>query len=448
MGENIKTRSPYDPASPGAGEAQNQTSSSAPGTAGGVGGNEPMAKLPRLRELPGAERGPATICWGRKVRGSNRLECGEPIDDPRVVDEVMRLINEFLDRVEKHKAVLLSESATPFDNAINALSNWLQEIKVKVGEGGSEGIIRLRNAMLDIGRAMLRLAEEAREGWLKKYRRELEELVERLRSGGVKIIISGDPFDKDVSFTVHLYMDGLAIVVDRVAKRGNITMWVSFTGLEGVRVVVPRLLGDGKLRAMQCGLLLTDGSIHVRGYPMMDTAQLWQVIAWLIAWPGRNHMYIHGLNLNDSGVSVMWRLMAVDHKGAFKNKAEVAEEASKLGDEEFPTFMLYAILGDGNVNVKEKSVRLTMGKSKLELWGGIIERLKSLGFRKKNDNGYAVAYAVNSSKAIELARKMLSDEAVKALIENLAQLPDAERLRRLITLAGMEPGHWAVHQSR
>ncbi|ADY00370.1 hypothetical protein VMUT_0154 [Vulcanisaeta moutnovskia 768-28] len=51
------------------------------------------------------------ICWGVKVRGSARLRCGESVDDLRVVDEVNRLINEFISRVEKHKATLLSDSA-------------------------------------------------------------------------------------------------------------------------------------------------------------------------------------------------------------------------------------------------------------------------------------------------------------------------------------------------
>ncbi|WP_054857997.1 hypothetical protein [Vulcanisaeta sp. JCM 16159] len=75
----------------------------------------------------------------------------------------------------------------------------------------------------------------------------------------------------------------------------------------------------------------------------------------------------------------------------FKDKAEVAEEASRLGDEEFPTFTLYVVLGDGGVNVKEKRVRLYMGRSKLELWRDIIDRLEDLGFGMDSDYGRAVA---------------------------------------------------------
>ncbi|WP_243671281.1 hypothetical protein [Vulcanisaeta sp. JCM 16161] len=107
------------------------------------------------------------ICWGRKVRGSNRLKCGEEVNDERVIEEVMRLISEFLDRVERHRAILLNESAIPFDNATNALNDWLRNIETRIGESNDDGITNLRRAMLDAGRRMLRLLKRARERWLK-----------------------------------------------------------------------------------------------------------------------------------------------------------------------------------------------------------------------------------------------------------------------------------------
>ncbi len=272
---------------------------------------------------------------------------------------------------------------------------------------------------------------------LSTYKQELEELIEKLRNGEVRVIITGEPLNKDKSFVVHLYTENLAIVVDRVAGSRGITISISLTGLRGTHVITPRLLGDGKLKTMQCGLILTDGSIK-NGYPVMPTTQLWQAIAWLIAWPGKNHVYISGVSLNDSSINITWQLRAIDYKGVFKGKADVVKETGRLGEEEFPTFVVYIVFGDGEVNVKRKDFRLTMGKSKLGLWGSIIEKLKGLGFRKGDDYGYAVAYVVRFSKAVELARKILSDTMIKALIEGLAQLPDAEKLRRLIELASME----------
>ncbi len=81
----------------------------------------------RAEEASPVGPGQLKVCWGGvKVEGGKRLECGEPVDDPRTIEEVNRLINEFMGgRVERHKDVLLSESTTPFDKAINELSNWL-----------------------------------------------------------------------------------------------------------------------------------------------------------------------------------------------------------------------------------------------------------------------------------------------------------------------------------
>ncbi|WP_243669829.1 hypothetical protein [Vulcanisaeta sp. JCM 16161] len=71
---------------------------------------------------------------GSQGKGSKRLRCSEPVDDPKVVEETMRLINEFLSRVERHGGVLLSDSATPFDNAINALATGCQRLRQRLGK--------------------------------------------------------------------------------------------------------------------------------------------------------------------------------------------------------------------------------------------------------------------------------------------------------------------------
>ncbi len=102
------------------------------------------------------------IYWGGvKVDGKRRLQCGESVSDVRVTEEVMKLINEFMGgRVEKHRDVLLSESNTPFDRAINELSSWLTLMETKIKETSDEGIIRMRRAMIEVGRKMLRLARK------------------------------------------------------------------------------------------------------------------------------------------------------------------------------------------------------------------------------------------------------------------------------------------------
>ncbi|BDR91579.1 hypothetical protein [Vulcanisaeta souniana] len=370
------------------------------------------------------------ICWGKRTRGSERLKCGEEIEDPKIIEEVNKLINEFLARVERYRDVLLNDENTPFDYAINALSDWLLEIKARANRGDDD-ITRLRKAVYKIGMKMLKLVNRTREGWLKIYRKELKELIKKLRSGEVKIAISGDPINAAKSFIAHLYTEHLAISVKRTAKSGSIIIRLTLNNLKGIHIDIPRFFDD-LLRPMQYGLMLTDGSIHERGYPVMGTNYLWQVIAWLMAWPGKNYMRIHNLNINEnSDVKITWQLMAIGHK--LGSKVKIAKEVLALNNDGFAMFLLFAILGDGSINTKEKIIMLILGKSKYELWKDIIKRMMGLNF-KDYDNKYKKEIKVYSSRAVTLAQSWLSEPRVRTLIEDLSRLPDAEKLRNLIEL--------------
>ncbi len=374
------------------------------------------------------------ICWGVKAKGSKRLRCGEEVNDPRIIEEVNRLINEFLARVERHKNVLLDDESTPFNYAINALSDWLREIRSKIKEGGNEDIARLRRAMLNVGETMLKLAKKAREKWLRTYKQELEELIGKLGKGETTIIIKGEPFNNDKSFGVSLYTEHLSIAINKVAKSSDVTIFITLNDLNSVHVNTPILFNNDVLKTMQYGLMLTDGAINKEGYPEMSTSHLWQVIVWLMAWLGKNYMRIHSLNINDSDVGITWRLIAMDYMGKFRNKSEIAKNVLNLVDEEFLIFLLFAILGDGDINAKKKIIRLTIGSSKYELWSNITKKMISYGF-KEHDRKYKKVMQIFTSRAAAIARKMLGNSAVKSLIENLSQLPDTDKLRGLIELA-------------
>ncbi|ADN51053.1 hypothetical protein [Vulcanisaeta distributa] len=376
---------------------------------------------------------PLRVCWGVKVKGSKRIVCGETVNDPRIIEETMKLIGEFLTRVEKHKSVLLSGLATPFDDVINDLSNWLWSIREKIKGGNDENIAKLRMAMLKVSEKMLMLVRQAKENWLSIFKPELEELIEELRKGKVEVIITGEPFNEDKSFMVHLYTGHLAIGVSRV--RRSVTVVITLTGLRGVRIIMPKLFNDVKLRAMRYGLLLTDGAINKAGNPEMNTNQIWQTVIWLMAWPGRNHVLVHGVNLNEDNVAIVWILTAMDHR--VKSKAKVAKEVHKFDDEVFLTFLLTAVLGDGAVDVKGKRVRLMIGNSKYGLWRDIIRRMKNLGFRDY-DSEYKKEIYIYYSKAVGLAKRWLSDVLIRALIEDLSSLSDAEKLKRLLVLVDMK----------
>ncbi len=374
------------------------------------------------------------ICWGIRARGSRRLKCGEPVDDPRVVKETMKLINEFMNRVERHKAPLLGDSTTPFDGSIRALSDWLSRIAVG---NGDDVIAMLRSAEREVGKEMLKLLNQAREEWLRTYKPELEELIEKLRKEEATIIISGEPLNKDKSFMVHLYAEHITININKIAKSEGIIIKIILTGLKGTNIVVPKLFSNTKLRAAQDGVLITDGTIDEDGYPAMGTNQLWQTIIFPLIWPGNTRVAIQGLSLNND-LKIIWYLRAVDHKNEFNSKIDSAKQVLEFNDEEFLLFLLFAVLCDGDINIKHKRIRLFVSKIKYGLWSDIIKKLMSLKFKEDDINNENVkTYTIKASRAIALTRKMLDDLAIKAMIEDLAQLPDAKKLRQLIELANM-----------
>ncbi|MGC9153969.1 MAG: hypothetical protein ACP5GY_09650, partial [Vulcanisaeta sp.] len=181
------------------------------------------------------------------------------------------------------------------------------------------------------------------------------------------------------SLAVHLYNKDVAIEVKRVAKGGSITISLSLSKLEGDDVRVTNTFSDEEaLKAIQRGWEMTDGGIKHK-HPAMGTSQPWQVVLWSLCYPGKIRMYINGIGINEDGVSIMWQLIAKDHRA--KPKRGVAEEVERLGTERLKAFLAPAVWSDGDVNVSKRYVRLIMGLGKYDLWLGIVERLiNELGF--------------------------------------------------------------------
>ncbi|WP_054841857.1 hypothetical protein [Vulcanisaeta distributa] len=331
---------------------------------------------------------------GVKARGNKRLKCGNETDET-TRKEALKLINVFLNRVEKHKDILLSDEKSPFDVYINDLSKFIEYLRIEMSEGGNEKVSEARNAMLRIAEIMLKLSRKARKRWLKLYKVELEELIVKLTKGEMTIPVTGDINNKNRSFIVHMYTNHIAINACRIARNGNITVKFTFTGLKGEHIESPKLFNDSILKAMQYGLLLTDGSIY-QGYPGMATHQMWQSIVWHLVFPGKNYIAIDGISINDN-ISTVWQLTSLNYK--FEGKSAVNIKRGFVGGEVvgfddwlFLWFLLFAVFGDGNVDVQDeydvREIRLFMGGGKYVLWRPIIERLSGLGFRGGGEYGW------------------------------------------------------------
>ncbi len=363
------------------------------------------------------------ICWG--VRHGSRLACGETVTDEAVIEEVKRLIEELRRRFERHKDKL--ESAAFIDGLIGLLERWLGEHKDDKGR-------KVREAKR-IVKKMIKLLRKLRRRWVETYWRQLLELMDLLERSAIDVVVTGSN-NGEKSLAIHLYNKDVTVDVAKVAKSGNITINLTLSELEGDDVKVDNTFIDEKvLKAIQYGWELTDGGIK-RKRPAMGTSQPWQVVLWSLTYPGKIHMRIHGININEDNISIIWHLTANDYVA--KSKKEVAEEVKKLSTERLRVFLVPAIWGDGDVSVDEGRIRLTIGFSKYELWLGVIERLvNELGFVVQ-PRDYKVEVVLKSSKAVKLARDWLAMPDIRELIELGASLSGGEKLRRIIELANME----------
>lgn len=188
---------------------------------------------------------------------------------------------------------------------------------------------------------------------------------------------------------------------------------------------------------MRLGWRLTDESFDKNNHPTMGTHYLWQAILWLMSYPGRAHVYIGGINLNNSDVKVVWHITAMNHSIRNKCPMQISMSISKLSDYEFLLFLLFAVLGDGSVDFNKKLIALTIGDRKYELWSSFIEKMRVYGFREKRDK-FARVVRIHSSKAAYLANEWLRHHDIRSIIEVLSLLPDADKLRNIINLAGIK----------
>jgi len=374
-------------------------------------------------EIKAQPVGLGRICWG--VRRGGRLVCGEAVTDEVVIEEVRKLIEELRSRINRHRDRL--ESAAFIDELIDLLEQWL-------GEHESDRGRKVKEAR-KVVKKMIKLLKKLRRKWSETYWKQLLELMEMLERNAIDIIVTGSN-NGNKSLVAHIYSKDVAVTIDKVATSGGIIIWLSLSRSEGDDVKVSSTFSNEELvKVIQYGWEMTDGSIN-RKHPAMSTNQPWQAILWTLCYPGKIHMLISGIGINEDGASIRWYLIANDHEA--KLREEIVEEIKKLDIESLKAFLALTIWGDGNVSVDKKRIKLIMGLAKYELWLGIIERMiNELGF-VMYPKDYIVEVETCSSNAVRLARDWLAMPDLKELIELGASLPGGEKLRRIIELASKE----------
>ncbi|WP_292000643.1 hypothetical protein [Caldivirga sp.] len=373
--------------------------------------------------MSSAQANKLRICWG--IKRGRKLVCKEPVTDEKVIEEVKRLIEELKRRIERHKDRL--ENATFIDELIVLLKQWLKERKNDKGKKAKDAG--------KIVRKMIKLLKRLRKKWIETYWKQFFELMDLLEEGAADIIVIGGN-GNGKSLVARLRNGDVAVAVERVATSNGVIINLALKDLKGEDVKVSNTFSDREaMEDCQHGFHLTDGSTDY-GYPAMVTTQPWQVVLWSLCYPGKVRMRIGSISINEGDVSIIWRLIAKDHRA--RSKAKIAEEVEKLDLKRLKAFLASAVFGDGDVNVSKKYIRLIMGLSKFELWLDILMRLiNELGFIIKLRE-YKVEAEIWSSKAIGLAKDWLGMPEIRELIKLGASLPDSKKLRGIIELASKE----------
>ncbi|MGC9147809.1 MAG: hypothetical protein ACP5GL_08515, partial [Infirmifilum sp.] len=147
-----------------------------------------------------------------------------------------------------------------------------------------------------------------------------------LERNATDIIVTGKN-NGERSLMVHLYNRDVAIEVNKVAKGGSITINLSLSELEGDDVKVINTFSDKEaLKTIQRGWEMTDGGV-INDHPAMNTAQPWQAVLWALTYPGVVYMHIGGIGINEEDISVIWILIAKDHRAKPKRGRRGGQKA-------------------------------------------------------------------------------------------------------------------------
>ncbi|WP_460173597.1 hypothetical protein [Vulcanisaeta sp. JCM 14467] len=193
---------------------------------------------------------------------------------------------------------------------------------------------------------------------------------------------------KDEYGEIRRRRSGLTIVGQYVTItankiNGKIIVMLTIKGIGGINTNVPPLISELIRRSIQVGLMNTDGSIDKKSnHPRMNTVYLWQIILWLLAFPGKNYLIISRININKKDVKLMWSLISLDYKFKEKPKLELTFHNVLI------TYFT-AVLGDGYIVLQKKQnnriypeAGLT-GKQKLDLWEKML-RIMVGNYHKRN----------------------------------------------------------------
>ncbi|GGI70116.1 hypothetical protein [Vulcanisaeta souniana] len=329
-----------------------------------------------------------------------------PNKPPQAIDEETKKI---LEEVRSRVMSKLGEIDNVFNRVIEDLTRFKYHL-VSLAEKYAENADNIK-AFTETVEEIVQYVDRVKQWYKDKVYSEVIRLFKSFRDVEIRIRKKG----------ITIRGRYVTISASKAGRTdGGITVKFIIKGIGSINVNALPLIPEPIRMSIQVGLMNTDGYIDKRGNrPCMKTSHLWQVILWLLAFPGKTTVRIE-LHVNKKEVKVAWTLRSLNY--AFKMKPQPQDTLDPL------LTIFAAILGDGTIT-KPRKLRVSFATSKETLWKELLE-----GWHKRSIRKLTVA-DVYTSYAVEVLKRIYHDVAIKSqilldILSILAMLNDAEKIRR------------------
>ncbi|WP_446751825.1 hypothetical protein [Vulcanisaeta sp. JCM 16161] len=369
----------------------------------------------------------------------------ESVTDRATRDEVIELLEETIDKIEKWG---LYEDQW--------ISNYVNEAKEVIdGLGSYEELNEYHkliiNSIKEILKSLLnRVDNDLRNYWVSKLGNEVAELIQDIISGKAQVIINRT----SKTLAVHVYRNHITLDINKIRNNSGITTQLRIKGLRGINIEIPNIfeeildkeeyekLEKETLTPLKLGFAITDETTR-NGKPVMITAHLWQAILWMLLYPGKIYISINAIDINKNDVKIKWYLVANDYV-SLKDKA--IDILRGFNYENLLRFMSTVILGDGNVTLLKHSnskarlkpvIKISIGQVKFNEWEPILSMLKNhdIDYEIFNSAKGEVPIFIRGNNAINLARKIFDTiPPVIRVLFDVLNIDKWNKLKRMINL--------------
>ena len=337
--------------------------------------------------------------------------------------------------VEVHRRINNYDIGGVAEDAVNKFRNFVKGLDNLIGTDDNTQDIISSNV-----EKLIHLINEVKEKWLKTHINDANKTIEDALTGKRKIyVVSG----KYGSLFLKIRGELVSVEIEIKKNRKSITSQVYLRGLTLEMLEVPDILNlsEYELRNLKLGLRAGDGTMY-RGKPAMKTRQIWQLVFWILLYPGRDKVAIRSLGFTKKGISITWFIYSDTHRETIRSKYEAFKELQKNPT---PLSLLTLILSDGSIDLEKKNIKISAGLSNYEeLDKALTGLMAQLGTNRRmsvKDNGAGIM--LWNSNAVILARYIVNNlpDKLKHILDLLEEQIGLDKWSRLKALANMNIGH-------